>query len=667
MDRFFYLTRRRETWFYRRRLPGLSTEKSPVMLSLGTTDRKFALRSCAKLTAHMDRMLDNDLHMTLPEKEVAAFFKVELRRVLRDLRVERTVEHVDGSMTACKARQNHLKAAILTSMAEDGLSKEMPHARLAQIDPSLRDEALSLHSETYATFMSDRFNADIQQRAADILKRSDFAEYDKLFLRKATLEAHMAAHAAVGAAPVHACEQARAAAIDLLSGRQTLELPQVPALPPIPPKPVATAPAQKPCVTEGVDLIHERFTAQTIHVQREQAMQQPDEPKFDGTAQNVVIDRTYGADLFGTAVRMIRRSKSQEDTSLQKLKSVSLFLYLTGVQMVTDVRQHHIDMFGHSLAKQLPKHYWKSDAHKSMTFRELVESIQNRTDIAVGLSPPTIARHLTTIVSIIKFAANEGNTLSFTPQTTDLVPIDKRSDAQKRAVFILEDVQRVFAHPLWQGCKSKGRRHTLGPNLIKDHHYWINLLLAYTGARRSEIAGLRESDVGYDNDIPFIHIRENTVRGLKTRFSQRRIPLHPHIIELGFLDFVGEKRASHDLFLFPEAIPAKVRELCLQTDGPAPPYDKKFGDSLDHVWRQSLLRSLNGNPEKYCVASLRSYVNDTLINLRQEDGSTLVVPGIDRRDLMGHRPLDVNEGTYRRDAKPLGPLYVAIKLLPRLF
>ena len=284
-----------------------------------------------------------------------------------------------------------------------------------------------------------------------------------------------------------------------------------------------------------------------------------------------------------------------------------------------------------------------------------------------SLSPPTIARHLTTIVSVIKFAANEGNTLPFTPQTTDLVPIDKRSDAQKRSVFILEDVQLVFAHPLWQGCKSKGRRHTSGPNLIKDHHYWINLLLAYTGARRSEIAGLSENDVGYDNDIPFIHIRENTVRGLKTRFSQRRVPLHPHIIELGFMDFVGEKRASHDLFLFPEAIPAKVRELCLQTDGPAPPYDKKFGDSLDHVWRQSLLRSLDGNPEKYCVASLRSYVNDTLINLRHQDGSTLVVPGIDRRDIMGHKPQDVNERNYRREEKPLGPLYVAIKLLPRLF
>ena len=90
------------------------------MLSLGTTDRKLALKCCAKLTAQMDRMLDDDLHMTLPEAEVTAFFKAELRRVLRDLRIERTIEHVDGSMTTGKARQNHLNAIILSGMAEDG-------------------------------------------------------------------------------------------------------------------------------------------------------------------------------------------------------------------------------------------------------------------------------------------------------------------------------------------------------------------------------------------------------------------------------------------------------------------------------------------------------------------------------------------------------------------
>ena len=79
MNNIPYLTRRRATWFFRRRVPRISTEYRPVMVSLGTTDHKLALRSCAKLTARMDLMLDQDLRITLPEAEVTAFFQAELR------------------------------------------------------------------------------------------------------------------------------------------------------------------------------------------------------------------------------------------------------------------------------------------------------------------------------------------------------------------------------------------------------------------------------------------------------------------------------------------------------------------------------------------------------------------------------------------------------------
>ena len=49
--------------------------------------------------------------------------------------------------------------------------------------------------------------------------------------------------------------------------------------------------------------------------------------------------------------------------------------------------------------------------------------------------------------------------------------------------------------------------------LLKDHHYWINLILAYTG-HGDPIAGLLAGDVGEENGIPFVHIRPNHLRGL---------------------------------------------------------------------------------------------------------------------------------------------------------
>ncbi|WP_349291229.1 DUF6538 domain-containing protein [Loktanella sp. SALINAS62] len=74
------MTHRRGIFFFRRRVPDLSTGLSPVMLSLGTTDRLSAFRLCMRLTAHMDRMLDADTHIDLPDADVQSFFQAELRR-----------------------------------------------------------------------------------------------------------------------------------------------------------------------------------------------------------------------------------------------------------------------------------------------------------------------------------------------------------------------------------------------------------------------------------------------------------------------------------------------------------------------------------------------------------------------------------------------------------
>jgi integrase len=640
------------------------------MVSLGTTDRKQALRICVGLTAYMDLMLDDDLHISLPKADVSAFLKAELRCYLRSLKAKRIVEHVDGSMTSAKARRNNLEAVVLNGLSEDGLRKEIPQARLAALSPVLRNEAADIQRAKYSEFISVEFNQGVEKRARAELGVLPFTDYDKLFLRKAAIDAQMAAHNALEAVHVHSVDTTRAAALDLL----TSLVSAVPTgVSPVANQPNSQAPAlhstpkAAPLLSQGVELIKGAVTSQTIARQRDQAFDQPEDQNFDGLADNAVTERVYGADLFGTAVRMARKSRAQDDTNQQKFKSVGLFIYLTGIQMVTDIRQHHLDMFANALENELPKFYWKSTAEKNLTFKELLEVNRNRSKDIVGLSSPTIERHLATMRSIIDFADDEGNKAPFTPRISHLIPPDKRSDTEKRSVYTLDDARRVFQHPLWQGCKSKGRRHTAGPLVIKDHHYWINLLLAYTGARRSEIAGLLDVDIGQKNDIPFLHIRENYLRGLKNRFSQRRISLHAHLVDLGFLDFVDAKRSSNEAVLFPEAIHAKSRKLSLANDGAVPPYDKKFGDALDHVWRECLTRSLNGNPEKYCLASLRGFVNNTCINLRAEDGNTLLVPEIDRRDILGHKPINVNEANYRRQEKPLGPLYVAIKLLPKLF
>jgi integrase len=65
-------------------------------------------------------------------------------------------------------------------------------------------------------------------------------------------------------------------------------------------------------------------------------------------------------------------------------------------------------------------------------------------------------------------------------------------------------------------------------NLCKekdDEMRWILALVSDTGMRLGEVVGLVKSDIKYDNIIPYIDLRPHPWRTLKTKNSQRCIPL----------------------------------------------------------------------------------------------------------------------------------------------
>lgn len=125
-------------------------------------------------------MLDDDLHTSLPEADVTAFFQAELRSYVRSLKRKRIVEHVDGSMTTAKARTNNLEAFVLHGLSEHGLRKEMPQAQLANLAPMLRNEAADIQRAKYEEFMSTDFNDGVMQRAESQFGELSFTEYDRL-------------------------------------------------------------------------------------------------------------------------------------------------------------------------------------------------------------------------------------------------------------------------------------------------------------------------------------------------------------------------------------------------------------------------------------------------------------------------------------------------------
>jgi integrase len=77
---------------------------------------------------------------------------------------------------------------------------------------------------------------------------------------------------------------------------------------------------------------------------------------------------------------------------------------------------------------------------------------------------------------------------------------------------------------------------------------WVPWLCAYSGTRVGEMAQLRKQDIAQGNGIWTITISHEA--GTQKRKATWNIPLHPHLIEMGFLEFVRESADGH-LFLTP--------------------------------------------------------------------------------------------------------------------
>lgn len=93
--------------------------------------------------------------------------------------------------------------------------------------------------------------------------------------------------------------------------------------------------------------------------------------------------------------------------------------------------------------------------------------------------------------------------------------------------------------------------------------FWLPLLAVFTGARPGELCQLYAGDIYKNSGIPVMRItNEGPEQRLKTPFSGREIPIHPKLIEIGFLDFVAMRLKEGGRYrpLFPEL-----------------PYDKKHG------------------------------------------------------------------------------------------
>jgi len=178
------------------------------------------------------------------------------------------------------------------------------------------------------------------------------------------------------------------------------------------------------------------------------------------------------------------------------------------------------------------------------------EVIQYRDElIGRGLRPKTVNKKITFLCALFNVGINNGK---LTVNPAQRIPIPK-SDSRHRLPFDIDDLKRLFGSPLYRGEKSLGRR-------VGEAGVWIPLLALYQGCRVEELAQLLVEDVQRIDGVWCLVIDDMPGEGgegkrLKNTASRRRLPLHPKVVEAGFLRYVEELRGKGKSRLFPSLRP----------------------------------------------------------------------------------------------------------------
>ena len=108
------------------------------------------------------------------------------------------------------------------------------------------------------------------------------------------------------------------------------------------------------------------------------------------------------------------------------------------------------------------------------------------------------------------------------------VPVPRRKTNRENKAFTEEEIKTI----LRASAAISSLRHSKR-NAVRR---WVPWICAYTGARPGEIAQLRGADVVEQNGVHAIRVTPDA--GTVKNRKPRTVPLHEHLIEQGFLDFV---------------------------------------------------------------------------------------------------------------------------------
>ena len=256
------------------------------------------------------------------------------------------------------------------------------------------------------------------------------------------------------------------------------------------------------------------------------------------------------------------------------------FIEIIGNIPVSSLSKEHIRTYI-KIQMKLPP-----NRRKNPNYREL--DIDNILKLK-GVKPQSrlnVNKFLTRLTTFMNFGVSQG----YFKENHILgmkIPIPKTQGSKKREPFSQEDLSMILTPKTYLdwtidfGLKTKSAK----PNVVKlsNPFYWTFLIGILSGMRTNEIAQLLIEDIIKKDNVWLINVDETKDKSVKTSSSIRKVPVHPTLINLGFIDYVKIIKSKGFDRVFPE--------LTKERDGYSSKisrhYNEKFLPALG-VWKKQV-------------------------------------------------------------------------------
>lgn len=209
-----------------------------------------------------------------------------------------------------------------------------------------------------------------------------------------------------------------------------------------------------------------------------------------------------------------------------------------------------------------------------LTFGEILDRFEDDDDVARIKGKTVRVRWAYGLKRFFSYAVDL-DLIPKSPLLPSLIPKRRYDGSTTGDPYSPEEIKRLFSRPMFTGMSEAssgaGYREVPGTEMVWDGKFWMPILALWHGFRAAEIGGCALDDIKQVHGYWMFDLQN---RDLKNAQSRRIVPLHPVMIDLGFLDYIDDQKRLGERWLFPEFDHDRGKDVIKQ-------YGKWFG-----LWRR---------------------------------------------------------------------------------